>query len=133
MVFLEMTYSPKFVPTVDMFINKLKLNLLTNVPRPTVGTFRKRPILCNAPQKNFIRKSALFTKRAASRCPTHWSAMQVCRALQDVADRLFVRTQQWGGEQGDFKFKRKSNSGAHEGDSLSLSMVVHRVYTCRCG
>ena len=28
-------------------INKLKLNSLTNVP--TVGTFRKRPILCNAP------------------------------------------------------------------------------------
>ena len=31
---------------------KLKINLLTNVP--TVGTFRKRPILCNAPQVTLL-------------------------------------------------------------------------------
>ena len=41
------------VPTVGVgtFVNKFNFNLLTNVP--TVGTFRKRPILCNAPQDCF--------------------------------------------------------------------------------
>ena len=40
------------VPRVGTFVNKLQLNLLTNVP--TVGTFRKRPILCNAPQNTLV-------------------------------------------------------------------------------
>ena len=37
------------VPTVGTFVNEFNFNLLINVP--SVGTFRKRPILCNAPLK----------------------------------------------------------------------------------
>ena len=36
------------VPTVGTFVNEFNFNLLINVPM--VGTFRKRLILCNAPQ-----------------------------------------------------------------------------------
>ena len=35
------------VLTVGTFVNEFDFNLLINVP--TVGTFQKRPILCNAP------------------------------------------------------------------------------------
>ena len=44
------------------FVNKLKLNLLTNVP--TVSTFRKRPILCNAPLKTFSLTENQFSRKA---------------------------------------------------------------------
>ena len=45
------------IPTVGTFVNEFNFNLLMYVP--TVGTFRKRPILCNAPLYNLYERVVL--------------------------------------------------------------------------